>query len=155
MSMFWPVDWKDPCDNTTIKVTADNICVSTEKHIDYAGLSAITAPERKIDMPEFDVKDFVVHEMNSQLRPCKIYYANPSIEKYIHDIYADTEKGVIVVKWADKTITKVKVDSADDWDLEAGVNAAIVKRLYKSHNAFKKFIKANTTYIQRKKKEKK
>lgn len=145
MATFWPVDM--------VRVKIDEPCVSIENKIDYAHFDA-AAPERKIDMPTFDVNSFVVHEFNSQLRS-HIYYADPTIEKYISDIYADPEKGVIVVKWADKTVTKVKVDSADNWDLEAGVNAAIVKRLYKSHNAFKNFITKNTTYIQRKKKEKK
>ena len=150
--MFWPRDWegKDPWD----EIAENEVRITIENKPDFSHLFATAALERKIDMPGFDVKDFVVHELNSQLHS-HIYYADPTIEEYIYDIYADPEKGVIVVKWADKTVTKVKVDSADNWDLEAGVNAAIVKRFYKSHNAFKNFITKNTTYIQRKKKEKK
>lgn len=153
MSTFWPVEWEGSSD-TRVRVTVDEPRVSIENKIDYAHLFDTAATERGNDMTPFDVNSFVVHEFNSQLRS-HIYYADPTIEEYISDIYADPEKGVIVVKWADKTVTKVKVDSADNWDLEAGVNAAIVKRLYKSHNAFKNFITKNTTYIQRKKKEKK
>ena len=75
-----------------------------------------------------------------------------NIENLIYHIYANAEKGVIVVKWIDGEITKVTLSKDDTWDLEAGVNAAIIKRLYKSHTNFKNFITNNTTYIQSKKK---
>lgn len=73
-----------------------------------------------------------------------------NIENLIHHIYANAEKGVIVVKWIDGEITKVTLQEGDSWDLEAGVNAAIVKYLTDSHSSYKKFIQNNTTYVVKK-----
>lgn len=79
-----------------------------------------------------------------------IYYAKEDICNYIDHIYADVEKRTIVVKWVDGNTTKVKLQEGDNWDLEAGVNAAIVKYLADSHNSYKKFIQNNTTYVVKK-----
>lgn len=79
-------------------------------------------------------------------------FGEHAVECEIEHIYADVDKGVLVIKWYDDRITKVALGKDNNnWDLEAGVNAAIVKRLYKSRNHFLKFIAENTTYIQPKK----
>lgn len=79
-------------------------------------------------------------------------FGEHAVECEIEHIYADVDKGILVIKWHDNMITKVALGKDNNnWDLEAGVNAAIVKRLYKSRNHFLKFIEGNTTYIQPKK----
>lgn len=80
-----------------------------------------------------------------------------SVEDYIEHIYADVHKGIVVVKWVDGSVTKVATDDNGNeiFDLEHGVNAAIVKKLYQSRNHFLKFITEKTTYIQPKKLKKK
>ena len=85
----------------------------------------------------------------------EIDYAS-SIEDYIEHIYADVEKGIVVVKWEDGTVTKVATDNeaGENFDLEHGVNAAIVKKLYQSRNHFLKFIREGTTYVLSKKAKK-
>ena len=85
-----------------------------------------------------------------------LWTSKAPIENTIKHIYANLNNNTIAVKWTNNTVTTVKLDTndKDEWDLEAGVNAAIVKHQYKNHNSFKKFIQENTTYIQPKKKKK-
>lgn len=78
------------------------------------------------------------------------WYDYKDVCYYIDHIYADVEKRTIVVKWIDGNKTKVKLQEGDNWDLEAGVNAAIVKYLTDSHNSYKKFIQNSTTYVVKK-----
>ena len=74
----------------------------------------------------------------------------------IKHIYADVDKGTIVVKWDNGEKTKVKLKDGDAWDLEAGVNAAVVKYICTvPHSSYQRFITTHTTYVQHKKAKKK
>lgn len=66
----------------------------------------------------------------------------PKIEK----IYANKEKGTIVIKWQTGETTKVTCHKTDKWDLEKGIMAAITKYVlgnnYNSYTTLEKYIKS-------------
>ena len=55
------------------------------------------------------------------------------------------------VKWADGTITRVKCGEDDEQSDNAAYEAALVKRLYGSRSAYKKFVKAHVMDGRKKK----
>ena len=61
-------------------------------------------------------------------------------------IYVNKKKEIVALKWSDGEITKVHRRKGDKFDLEAAVNAAIVKRLISSHTEYQKRIEAITEY---------
>ena len=68
---------------------------------------------------------------------------------YSHNIvgiYVNRKKELVTIKWSDGEITKVHRRKGDKFDLEAAVNAAIVKRLISSHTEYQKKIEAITEY---------
>lgn len=55
----------------------------------------------------------------------------------IENIYANKEKGTIVIKWQDNTSTKVTCDPKDTWDIEKGIAMAVAKKaLGNNYNAY-------------------
>jgi hypothetical protein len=76
----------------------------------------------------------------------------------IESIYANKEKGTIVIKWQDNTYTKVTCDPKDTWDIEKGIAMAIAKKsLGNNWNAYTiidKYIKS-VKYTESSTKEKK
>ena len=96
-----------------------------------------------------EVYDFAKDQFNREYRGL---IWKPEIEH----IFVDIENSVIVVAWDSGRKTKVKLKDGDAWDLEAGVNAAIVKEIYaSSHSSYQKLISTHTTYVQHKKPKKK
>ena len=62
-------------------------------------------------------------------------------------IYVNRKKDIVAVKWNDDVVTKVHRRKGDKFDLEAAVNAAIVKRLLvSSHTDYQKKIEAIAEY---------
>ena len=75
----------------------------------------------------------------------------------VEHIYVNEEKRIIVVKFVDGTVEKVKCDEEDDFDVTIGVALAICRRIFGSHARFyKKVVKDKTILVKDKiKKEKK
>ena len=78
-------------------------------------------------------------------RPCKSIIFNGKIPE-IERIYVNENKRTIVVKWLTGERTKVKCAKGDTWNVEAGINAAIVKYITKSNHAYYKDIHKKIEY---------
>lgn len=76
---------------------------------------------------------------------------------FIKAIYWQPDNQTTTVKWEDNSVTTVKRQSSDINDLEAAVNAAIAKKLYPNHTAYKRKIGTllHVQYSKKKKKEEK
>lgn len=69
-------------------------------------------------------------------------YGLPNIDR----IFVNKKKKTIVIKWNDGVRTKVKCAKDDTWNVEAGINAAVIKRIIKSNNAYYKDIHKKIEY---------
>lgn len=80
--------------------------------------------------------------VNSYLSHRTFNYGIPNIER----IYVNEGKRTIVIKWLTGERTKVKCAKDDTWNVEAGINAAVVKYITKSNNAYYKDIHKKIEY---------
>ena len=69
---------------------------------------------------------------------------------YIKGIYVDEIEKIVVVKFADNSIEKVKCSKEDDFDPTVGVSLALSRHLFGSHSRFyKHVVKRKTQYVKR------
>ena len=105
---------------------------------------------RSLQNVEWNARWSVELKDNTSIHPSTV--KSISMIPSIKHIYADVDKGTIVVKWNNGEKTKVKLKDGDAWDLESGVNAAVVKYICTvPHSSYQNFITAHTTYVQHKK----
>lgn len=106
--------------------------------------------------PYFKPTDIEVYDFAKDQYQFNREYRELIWKPEIEHIFVDIENSVIVVAWDSGRKTKVKLKDGDAWDLEAGVNAAIVKEIYAlSHSSYQKLISTHVTYVQHKKPKKK
>lgn len=74
-------------------------------------------------------------------------YNIPEIKK----IYIGKKKKSTTIEWSDGTKTKVKCGPGDEYNLEAGINAAVIKKISKSTHFYYKHIRDKIVYTDKKK----
>lgn len=72
-------------------------------------------------------------------------YNIPEIKK----IYIGKKKKSTTIEWSDGTKTKVKCGFGDEYNLEAGINAAVVKKISRSTHYYYKHIKDKIVYTDK------
>ena len=68
---------------------------------------------------------------------------------YVKRIFVDEQEKVIVVKFLDNTIEKVKCSEEDDFDINVGVAIAIARHIFGSHSNYYKKILGKITYTKK------
>ena len=69
---------------------------------------------------------------------------------YVKNIYVDEPARIVVVKFYDDSIEKVKCHDGDDFDVSIGASIGIARHLFGSHTSFyKHIIKKKTVYVKR------
>lgn len=56
-------------------------------------------------------------------------------------INVNKEKGIVVVVWKDKTVTKVKCNEYDDFDIEKGIAMCFMKKAFNNRGCYNDLIK--------------
>ena len=60
----------------------------------------------------------------------------PPIKYYHKKIFVNVEKETVIVKWKDGTITKMKAQEGDTFDVEKGVALCFMKKLHQNRGAY-------------------
>lgn len=64
----------------------------------------------------------------------------PLTTDYVKRIFVDEQEKIVVVKFYDDTIEKVKCSNEDDFDVQVGVAIAIARHIFGSHSCYYKHI---------------